>query len=171
MKKYIFRFIALLNLTVDQMAMAQPFLNPTGIQGPFYNINIGGVHMYCQAAGTPYNPSPLAAIYLDHSVNQNIGRASYNGYPVIQLGPGFFNSVPPVVAQFWFLHECAHLVVGSNEALSDCCAIKNLRNLGLIYNQAQIRGLLEQVYQMPGSYTHLPGPERAQNIYNCFLMP
>lgn len=132
------------------------------IQGPFPSVNIGGTPMYCTAAS-----GQNVAIYIDPSVNNYIGRASNNGYPIIQLGPGFFNYVPGFVGQFWFLHECAHHVVGSNEAASDCFAIRNMRNLGLIYNRNQIQILLNQISQMSGSYVHLPGPARAQNIYNC----
>ncbi|MEM5528071.1 hypothetical protein WN093_04500 [Gammaproteobacteria bacterium AS21] len=118
--------------------------------------------MYCTTAQVQN-----AAIYIDPNVNQFIGIASHNGYPTIQLGPGFFNSVPGFVGQFWFLHECAHHVVGSNEASADCFAIRNMRNLGLISHRQQVNILLNQISQMPGSYTHLPGPRRAQNIFQC----
>jgi hypothetical protein len=132
------------------------------VQGPLSSVNIGGFNMFCTTA-----QGQRAAIYIDPSVNQFIGRASHNGFPVIQLGPGFFNSVPGFVGQFWFLHECAHHVVGSNEAASDCFAIRNMRNLGLITHSNQVNILLNQISQMSGSYTHLPGPDRAQNIYQC----
>lgn len=131
-------------------------------QGPMRFVNIGGVPMHCIS-----NSGQQVAIYIDPSVNQNIGRAMNNGYPIIILGPGFFNSVPPLVGQFWFLHECAHHVVGGNEAAADCFAIRNLRNIGAIRHPGQVRQLLQQVGQMSGSYTHLPGPHRAQNIFNC----
>ncbi|NMP30062.1 hypothetical protein HII17_00685 [Thalassotalea sp. M1531] len=139
-----------------------PLISVAQVQGPLSSVNIGGVNMYCTTA-----QGQLAAIYVDPSVNQFIGRASHNGYPTIQLGPGFFNSVPGFVGQFWFLHECAHHVVGGNEAASDCFAIRNMRSLGLIYHPNQVATLLNQISQMPGSYTHLPGPARAQNIYAC----
>ncbi|PMM65994.1 hypothetical protein [Vibrio splendidus] len=137
------------------------------IQGPFSYVNVGGVPMYCTSA----NNKPVQ-LYIDPNVNQYIGMANTsNGVPYILLGPGFFNSVPPKVGQFWFLHECAHHVVGSNEAAADCFAIKNMRNLGLITHQSQAQTLLMQVSQMPGSNVHLPGPQRAQNIYNCLNNP
>jgi len=138
------------------------FISNAQVQGPFPSINIGGVNMFCKTAH-----GQTAAIYIDPSVNQYIGRASNNGVPIIQLGPGFFNSVPGFVGQFWFLHECAHHVVGSSEAGSDCFAIRNMRNLGLITHPNQVHFLLNQISQMPGSFTHLPGPPRAQNIFNC----
>ncbi|MEQ9210020.1 MAG: hypothetical protein RLN96_09310, partial [Pseudomonadales bacterium] len=99
-------------------------------QGPFPQVAIGGTPMYCRSSF-----GQQVAIFIDPQVNQNIGRAMNNGYPVIILGPGFFNWVPPLVGQFWFLHECAHHVVGGNEAASDCFAIRNLRNLGLVTHQ------------------------------------
>lgn len=132
------------------------------VQGPSSTVNIGGLDMYCNT------PQGYASIYLDPLYNNVIGRASNNGYPVIQLGPAFFNSVPSFVGQFWFLHECAHHIVGGNEAGADCFAIRNLRNLGLVNHPNQIGFLLNQVSQMPGSFAHLPGPARAQNIYACF---
>lgn len=136
------------------------------IQGPMQWVNIGGLPMYCNSAqGQP------VAIFIDPSVSQYIGRASNNGFPTIQLGPEFFNNVPPTIGQFWFLHECAHHVVGGDEAAADCFGIKNMRALGLITNRMQADLLLTQVSQMAGSYTHLPGPARAANIYNCLVNP
>ncbi len=131
-------------------------------QGPLSYVNIGGLPMHCIAA-----TGQTVAIYIDPAVNANIGRAMNNGYPIIVLGPGFFNNVPPLVGQFWFLHECAHHVVGSNEAAADCFAIQNLRNIGAIKHPAQIAQLLDQISKMPGSYTHLPGGPRAQLVYQC----
>lgn len=131
-------------------------------QGPLGHVNIGHVPMHCISAN-----GQRVAIYIDSSVDQNIGRAMNNGYPIIILGPGFFNRVPPLVGQFWFLHECAHHVVGGNEAAADCYAIRNLRNIGLIRHPRQINELLFQISQMSGSFTHLPGRARAQNIFRC----
>ena len=136
--------------------------NAQAQQGPLSHVNIGGVPMNCVSA---YGQQ--VAIYIDPRVNLNIGRAMNNGYPIIILGPGFFSRVPPLVGQFWFLHECAHHVVGGNEVAADCFAIRNLRNLGLIQHPAQVRQLLYQISQMPGSFFHLPGPARAQNVFNC----
>ncbi len=148
-------FLAVVVSILSTMVNAQ-------VQGPYSSINIGGVNMFCTAAS-----GQNVAIYIDPSVNQFIGRASHNGYPTIQLGPGFFNSVPGFVGQFWFLHECAHHVVGGNEAASDCFAIRNMRDLGLITHPQQLNILLNQIAQMQGSYTHLPGSHRAQNIFQC----
>lgn len=144
------------------MMIIMPTISNAQVQGPLYSVNIGGANMFCTTA-----QGQRAAIFIDPSVNQFIGRASHNGYPVIQLGPSFFNSVPGAVGQFWFLHECAHHVVGGSEAGSDCFAIRNMRNLGLITHPQQVNVLLNQVSQMQGSFTHLPGPHRAQNIHQC----
>ncbi|WP_299010836.1 hypothetical protein [uncultured Shewanella sp.] len=134
------------------------------IIGPLTSVNIGGVNMYCTSA-----QGQRVALFIDPSVNQYIGIASSNGFPTIRLGPGFFNSVPSSVGQFWFLHECAHHVVGANEAHSDCFAIKNMRNIGLITHPNQVHMLLTQISQMPGSNVHLPGPARSRNIYSCLM--
>ncbi len=142
------------NLFFYSLAQAQ--------QGPLGYVDIGGVPMHCTTSS-----GQRAAIFIDPSVDHNIGRAMNNGYPIIVLGPGFFNRVPPLVGKFWFLHECAHHVVGGNEAAADCFAIRNLRDLGLIRHPRQVDELLYQISQMPGSFRHLPGPPRAQNIYFC----
>ncbi|MGG9999009.1 hypothetical protein ACQU0X_02905 [Pseudovibrio ascidiaceicola] len=142
------------------------FLIPINIskaqQGPFPYINVGGVPMHCVSAR-----NQRVMIFIDPRVNQYIGIAQNNGYPTIRLGPGFFSNVPPLVGQFWFLHECAHHVVGGNEAAADCYAIRNLRNIGAIRHPEQVRQLLFQISSMPGSFTHLPGKARAQNIFTC----
>jgi len=151
-------------LAILLMALLFPPLPVTAQQGPLAYVNIGGQPMYCVTS-----QGQQVAIFIDPSVNQFIGVAQNNGYPIIRLGPGFFNSVPPLVGQFWFLHECAHHSVGGNEALADCFAIKNLRALGAIQHPAQAQQLLSMISQMPGSYTHLPGPARAQNIFNCLM--
>ncbi|MFA0690597.1 hypothetical protein [Vibrio splendidus] len=137
------------------------------IEGPLSYVHVGGVPMYCTAA----NNQPVQ-LYIDPNVNQYIGLANTsNGVPYILLGPGFFNSVPPKVGQFWFLHECAHHVVGGNEAAADCYAIRDMKKLGLLTHPSQAQTLLKQVSQMPGSNVHLPGPQRAQNIYYCLNNP
>ncbi len=133
------------------------------LEGPYESIYIGGVSMHCTTA-----QNQRAAIYIDPSVNDYIGIAYNNGFPNIHLGPGFFNSVPGVVGQFWFLHECAHHVVGSNEANADCFAIRNMRNLGLMNNHNQVSALISQMHHLQGSYTRLPGPQRVLNVLNCF---
>ena len=145
------------------LAITTQSANAQVVQGPMPFVHIGGVPMHCIAA-----TGQQAAIYIDPSVDQNIGIANNNGYPIIVLGPGFFNSVPPVVGQFWFLHECAHHVVGENEAAADCYAIRNLRNVGAVRSPGHLQQILGQIYNMRGSNRHLPGPPRAQNIFNCF---
>lgn len=131
-------------------------------QGPLQYVTIGGVPMHCVAGN-----GQLAALYIDPSVNQFIGIASNGGYPTIRLGPGFFNNVPPFVAQFWFLHECAHHSVGGSEAAADCFAIRNMRALGLVRHPGQVQQLMQQISGMAGTSRHLPGRQRAQLVYQC----
>lgn len=132
-----------------------------------YQIYVSGVLMGCNT----YNNYPVA-IFASHSVDQYIGVASktYNGKPYIILGPGFLNNVPPLAAQFWFLHECAHHALHpsiNSETNADCYAVRNLRNLGLVSSQYDLQSMLQSIYVLQGSSQHLPGPARAQNIYNC----
>lgn len=134
------------------------------VQGPFPWVKIGGLPMHCTTAR-----GQSVDIYIDQRVNQYIGTASNNGHPIIRLGPGFFNQVPPFVGQFWFSHECAHHVVGSSEVASDCLAIKMMRDNGLISNDYRLEMLINQISQMPGTSRHLPGPMRAEKIRQCFF--
>ena len=67
------------------------------VQGPFPWVKIGGLPMNCTTA-----QGQTAAIYIDQRVNQYIGTASNNGYPVIRLGPGFSTMFPPLWANSGF---------------------------------------------------------------------
>ncbi|WP_235439101.1 hypothetical protein [Candidatus Rhodobacter oscarellae] len=93
-------------------------------QGPYASVNIGGVPMYCTSRFGQQVP-----IWIDPSVHGMIGLSTTGPNPSIQIDPIFFNQIPPLTAQFWFLHECAHQVVGGDETEADCFAVRNLRNL------------------------------------------
>lgn len=140
---------------------------PARAQNVSYSIYVGGVSLYCRS----YFGEPVA-IMVDHAADGSIGVASrsFNGQPYMVLGPGYLNRVPALAAQFWFLHECAHHALPpnmNNEPNADCFAVRNLRDLGLVWDLYQLQGMLQSIYVLPGSHSHLPGPARAQHIYNC----
>ncbi len=99
-----------------------------------------------------------------------------DGQPFIAINPNIVNALPAHVQQFWYAHECAHHALHptqNSEVNADCYAIKRIRNLGIITNFRQIDNLLHHISTLSGSIQtgHLPGPERAQHLYSCFVTP
>jgi hypothetical protein len=116
--------------------------------------------------------------YIFDQTLQDVGvaRRIQNGQPIIIINPNVVGPLPEFVRQFWYAHECAHhalLPSQNSEINADCYAIKAIRNIGIVVNQQQVGYLLNSIAALPGNlYTgHLPGPARAQNLYNCFANP
>lgn len=140
---------------------------------PQYQIYVSNVPLSCSSHyGEP------VPIYVDDSVYQNIGIAArnpMNGAPYIIISPSFLNQVTYQAAVFWFYHECAHhalaIGVGSQsqgaEVNADCYAIRAMRNHGLVRNQYDFDAIISSIVGMPGTQQHLPGPYRAQHLWNC----
>lgn len=161
---FFWRIITVIKLLVFVFAICLVF-NPVELraqEGPYASVNIGGVPMFCISRFGQQVP-----IWIDPRVRGMIGISRPGPNPTIQIDPMFFSRVPALTGQFWFLHECAHQVVGGSEAAADCYAIRNLRDLELIRSSGDVRYLLDQIASMSGTSRHLPGPARAQNIWNC----
>lgn len=84
----------------------------------------------------------------------------------IILNPSFFQ-LPYVLQYFVYAHECAHHIVGSNEAASDCWAIRTGRDQGW-FKDSDIGWLVSYFGGSPGDWTHAPGPIRIANLIECF---
>lgn len=103
----------------------------------------------------------------------DVGRAARDqfGRPFIVMNPGILSRLPRLVQSFWLYHECAHHALPpgmSNEVNADCYAVRHLRNTGQINSPAELNDLLLLISQLSGSpFGHLPGPARAQNLWNC----
>jgi hypothetical protein len=131
---------------------------------PFRPI-IGGAPLSCTGPNGP------VATILDPSLS-DVGRAiPHNRPPMIVLNPLVLQQLSPLMQIFWFGHECAHHLAGSNEMQADCMSIKMMRNQGFL-GRHQIPELQAQIVNTPGSiWGHLPGPMRAGHFANCFDSP
>jgi hypothetical protein len=116
--------------------------------------------------------------YIFDQTLQDVGVATktQNGQPIIFINPNVVSPLPEFVRQFWYAHECAHhalLPIQNSEINADCYAIKAIRNMGIVINAQQVGYLLSSISTLPGNLAtgHLPGPARAQNLYNCFASP
>ena len=95
--------------------------------------------------------------------------AQANGLGIF-LHPNLFQ-LPAVVQIFIYAHECAHLVaVGGNEPAADCWAAKVGRYQGWLAPQG-IALVASYFINSPGNWTHAPGPERVQNMLQCYNSP
>lgn len=116
--------------------------------------------------------------YIANPSLNNVGVAHHmlNGQPVIQINPHVVAPLPEYARQFWYAHECAHHALypqHNSEVNADCWAIKAIRNIGIITQPQQVSALLNYISGLPGSIHtgHLPGPDRAKNLYFCFNSP
>lgn len=77
---------------------------------------------------------------------------------------------PTGVKLFVYAHECAHQFVGANEVAADAWAIKLGRNQGWI-NLQVLNQICQALWFTPGSWTHFPGPQRCQLMFQAFMTP
>ncbi len=107
----------------------------------------------------------------------DVGRAR-NLYktPVIMMDPSHLIRLPGKLQLFFFGHECAHHVLGHTYVLrpgveteADCWAAKDGRDRGL-FTRDDVQSWAPWFAQSRGSTVsgHLPGPERARFILQCF---
>jgi hypothetical protein len=139
------------------------------VEGPFYQVNVRGVNMYCRS----YYGEPVA-VYMNRQL-QDVGMATrmVNGSPILIINPDVTDGYSDLVTQWWFAHECAHHALPpalNSEVNADCFAVRELRRIGLLYNPAQLNAFAYELANLPGTRMgHLPGPLRAQNIAQCAL--
>lgn len=132
-----------------------------------YNPTIAGVPVYC----TAFNGQPVA--FVSNPMLQDVGRAMPGMPPTIELNPNVLAQLSPTMQLFWYGHECAHHVLGpaNSEINADCWSIKTLRNQGLLA-PSELPQLMAQISGTPGSmWGHLPGPQRAQLLAQCYNSP
>lgn len=130
-----------------------------------FNPNVGGALMSCND-----NTGKPVVLIVNNGIN-DVGQA-FPGTQVIHMNGNVLDQLPYSVVQFWYAHECAHhaLYYPSNqsESASDCWAVKALRGFGLINNQYQLQQLVNTMLPLAGDMSHLPGPQRAQLIKQCW---
>ncbi len=116
---------------------------------------------------------PVASV-LDRTIN-DVAIARVEGQtPVIRYNPNVLASISDTSRLFWYLHECAHHVLGhtisrlrlGTEREADCWAAIKLKKLRRM-SRRRLRNLQREMAYNPGDWTHLPGPMRVLDIVNC----
>jgi hypothetical protein len=106
----------------------------------------------------------------------DVGRALIiQRMPIIALDPDRMRSLPPKMQVFFYVHECAHHVLGHNyhptassETEADCWAIQYGRDSGY-FTRTDVEGFAPYFARSKGSpFGHLPGPERETFLLRCF---
>ena len=109
----------------------------------------------------------------------DVGRASIIGrMPVIQLDTDRMAKLPPKLQIFFFMHECAHHVLGhvirptlQSERDADCWSA-NYGRWAALFTRADVEGFGPYFARSNGSrFGHLPGLERQAYILSCFDTP
>jgi hypothetical protein len=136
-----------------------------------FNPTIGGTPVFCtNAIGQPVAFVPNLGL-------NDVGRASQGAFgPIIELNPGVLAQLPQKIQLFWYGHECGHHVLGHvisvpslvNESAADCWAIQTGKRQAL-FSRAQVAAFAPYFQNNPGSpWGHLPGPQRAALLVQCF---
>lgn len=132
---------------------------------------LGGAGVSCRDA---YGQNVHAVLVADLG---DVGRAkNLFKTPVIMMDPSHLVRLPGKLQLFFFGHECAHHVLGHTyvlrpnvESEADCWAAKDGRDRGL-FTRDEVQSWAPWFAQSRGSTVsgHLPGPERAKHILQCF---
>lgn len=106
----------------------------------------------------------------------DVGRAGIvNRAPIIAIDPNIMALLPDKMQLFFYLHECAHHVLGhwmafapDHENAADCWAIHYGRDHAMLERQ-DVESFAPVLARSQGSNAgHLPGPERARHLLECF---
>jgi hypothetical protein len=109
----------------------------------------------------------------------DVGRASIIArMPIISLDIGRLAALPSKMQVFFYMHECAHHVLGhvikptlESEREADCWAIEYGR-WARLFTRQDIEGFAPHLASSKGSkFGHLPGPERQAYLLKCFDQP
>lgn len=133
-------------------------------------FKVAGVSMKC----TDFRGRSVVG--LEVSDLGDVGRAwVVNTVPYILLDPELMRPLPKPLQVFFYLHECAHHVLGhwynptiSSENEADCWAIVRGRDRKLFRRQ-EVVDFAPWLAKSGGSrFGHLPGPERLKKMLVCF---
>jgi hypothetical protein len=109
----------------------------------------------------------------------DVGRASIVArVPLISLDTDRLRALPAKLQIFFFMHECAHHVLGhvirptlQSERDADCWSANYGRWAGL-FERRDVEAWAPYFAKSNGSkFGHLAGPERQDYILNCFDKP
>jgi hypothetical protein len=153
-------------MTCALVFAASPWAAPPAM-AQSYQANVRGLMMSC----TSYYGEPVMIIVNDTLPDLGVAHRNYDDAPAIELNPRATRLFSAIVAQWWFLHECAHHALSpsaNNETSADCFAIRQLRDYGLLQSPVQLREFQQQLSGLEGTRMgHLPGPLRVQNLIDC----
>lgn len=106
----------------------------------------------------------------------DVGRAGVvNRVPIIAIDPNIMAVLPDKMQLFFYLHECAHHVLGhwlafapDHENAADCWAIEYGRDHHML-DRHDVESFAPVLSASHGSQAgHLPGPERARHLLECY---
>jgi hypothetical protein len=102
------------------------------------------------------------------TVTPSIPDVAYALPGQILLHPALvFGGAPTGVKHFVYAHECAHQLVGPNEAAADAWAIRIGRGQGWI-DAVVLDQICQSLWFSPGDWTHFPGPLRCGMMAEVF---
>jgi hypothetical protein len=106
----------------------------------------------------------------------DVGRAwIVTRMPVIALDPDRLAALPETLQIFFYMHECAHHVLGHNfsptptsEPEADCWAVAQGRDARFFTREDVVAFAPFLARTRPSPFGHLPGPLREANLLKCF---
>lgn len=134
--------------------------------GPQWEIDIQGRRARC----TSYDNRPVRIERDDRLGDVGLAIRDPGWQPIIIINPTELARFPPVVAQWWFAHECGHhaLPPGQNgETDADCYAVRAMVDQRLIRTAADLEGFAALRGLRGTAMGHLPGPVRVRRIVDC----
>lgn len=160
-------------LLIGFLAVALLGLRPAAAQGLELEPVVGGNPMRC------YDYRGAVVRTLKTTDLGDVGRASIIArMPIISLDSDRLRSLPPKMQVFFFMHECAHHVLGhvirptlESEREADCWSI-NYGRWAKLFSREDVEAFAPYFARSNGSrFGHLPGPERQAYLLNCFDRP
>jgi len=144
---------------------------------PGYNPVIYGLPVSCN----DNNGMPVRFIFAN--VNDIAKSGMDQLGPLMAFSPAAQNASPPLLI-FFYAHECMHHALGhismtyvqhiapppTLEVDADCAAAKLVRNQNLLTLQ-QIQMVASTLVNNPPMGPYPAGPNRAQNIVDCYMAP
>lgn len=147
---------------------------PSGSRNDFrnpFNPVIAGVPVLCTSAFTGQRVA-----FIPNAALNDVGRARPGNPPTIELNPNILAQLPEKLQLFWYGHECGHHVLGhtlgnftlASESEADCWAIQTGKTQRL-FTRREVEAFEPYFRNNPGSlWGHLPGPQRAALLLQCF---
>ncbi len=142
-------------------------------EGPGGRVLVAGVSLGC----ADFRGKPVQT-YETSGLGDVARSTLYGRIPVITVDKEVMASLSGKLQIFFYLHECAHHVLGhmfapqpSSESEADCWSIKTGRDQSY-FNLADVMSFANRIMSSPGSARgHLPGRERMAHLLACFEGP